>query len=401
VRPADMESPQRAGERAGRTGLWLIGGRGSVATTAVCGLAALRGGLTDATGCVTGRLDLSGSIFPGWADLVVGGQDIASTPVEKAAGRLAEAGLLPQRILPQIADELRAVDAAIRPGYDPAADNGSQAAAAARQIADIQEFKQVNDLARVVVVNVASTEPPRPDMPEYHDLDALTQALASPAARPLTASSLALYAALEAGCPVVDFTPSPGLCLPAITELARRRGLPYAGRDGKTGETLLRTALAPVFTDRALRVRSWSGTNLLGGGDGANLADPGRVRGKLESKARGLAALLGPEVTAPLHIDHVPDLGERKVAWDYVSFEGFLGVQMSMQFSWDGYDSALAAPLVLDLARLVAGAHQAGETGPLGALGFFFKDPLGSTEHRLAAQAAALSAWTARLSGHQ
>jgi myo-inositol-1-phosphate synthase len=401
VRPADLEVPAPAGERAGRTGLWLIGGRGSVATTAICGLAALRGGLIDTTGCVTGRLDLSGAVFPGWADLVVGGQDIVSTPVEKTAGRLAEAGLLPPRILPLIADELRAADAAIRPGYDPAADSGSQATAAARQIAAIEEFKQANDLARVVVVNVASTEPPCPDRPEYHDLDALTRTLASPGARPLTASSLALYAALEAGCPVVDFTPSPGLCLPAITELARRRGLPYAGRDGKTGETLLRTTLAPLFAARALRVRSWSGTNLLGGGDGANLADPGRARGKLESKARGLAALLGPDVTAPLHIDHVPDLGERKVAWDYVSFEGFLGVQMSMQFTWDGYDSALAAPLVLDLARLVAGAHLAGETGPLGALGFFFKDPLGSDEHRLAEQAVALSDWTARLSADQ
>jgi myo-inositol-1-phosphate synthase len=153
-----------------------------------------------------------------------------------------------------------------------------------------------------------------------------------------------------------------------------------------------------MFTARALRVRSWSGTNLLGGGDGANLADPVRARGKLDSKARGLAALLGEDVTAPLHIDNVPDLGERKVAWDYVSFEGFLGTRMNLQFTWDGYDSALAAPLVLDLARLVAGAHKAGETGPLGALGFFFKDPLGSTEHRLAEQARALSDWTRKIS---
>jgi myo-inositol-1-phosphate synthase len=379
---------------AGQTGLWLIGARGSVATTAISGLAAMRAGLADATGCVTDHLDLASAVFPGWADFVVGGHDIAPTTLEKEAGRLAEAGVLPQRVLPLIADELRAADAAIRPGYDPAADRGSQADAAARQIADLEEFKQANNLATVVVINVASPEPSAADWPEYRELGTLTRILASPAARSLSPSSLAIYAALQADCPVIDFTPSPGLSLPAITELAWRRALPYAGRDGKTGQTLLRAAVAPMFAARALRVLSWSGTGLLGGG----LCDDKRTRGKPEPKARGLAELLGPDVTAPLHVDHVPGLGEREVAWDYVSFEGFLGTRGTLQLSWDGYDCALAAPLVLDLARLVAGAHQAGETGPLGALGFFFKDPLGSTEHRLAEQATALSDWVRRLS---
>ena len=148
------------------------------------------------------------------------------------------------------------------------------------------------------------------------------------------------------------------------TTLAVANGLPYAGSDGKTGETLLRTVLAPMFTARALRVRSWAGTNLLGGGDGANLADPEQARGKLESKARGLAALLGEGVTAPLHIDNVPDLGEQKTAWDHVSFEGFLGARMSLQLTWTGLDSALAAPLILDLARLTSAAHAAGQSRP-------------------------------------
>jgi myo-inositol-1-phosphate synthase len=339
---------------AGRTGLWLIGARGAVATTAICGLAAIRAGLTDAAGCVTDRLDLPGTVFPGWPDFVVGGQDIMQTSLEKQAGQLAEAGVLPPWILPLIADGLRAVDAAIRPGYDPVADSGSQADAAARQVADLDWFRQVNDLSTVVVINVAATEPPAADWPEYRDLDALNRILASPAARSLSPSSLALYAALQAGCPVVDLTSSPGLGLPAITELARLRGLPYAGRDGKTGQALLHAALAPMFAASALRTLSWSGTSL--------------------------------------------DLGERNVTWDHISVQGFLGTSMSMQVSWDGPGCALAAPPVLDLARLVAGAHQAGQTGPLGALGFFFNDPLGSTEHRLAEQATALSAWVRRLS---
>jgi myo-inositol-1-phosphate synthase len=375
------------------TGLWLIGARGSVATTAVCGLAALRAGLAPATGCVSEQLELDPAVFPGWDQLVVGGHDISSTPLEKRADELAEAGVIPRRILAMIGDELRRVDDAIRPGYHPSSHPGAQAAAAARLVEDLLEFKRVNNLARVVVVNVSSTEPPVPPLPEHEDLDALKRALADPERCVLTPSSLAAYAAFTAGCAFVDFTPSPGLLLPVLTDLARSVGVPYAGRDGKTGETLLRSVLAPMFSARGLRVHSWSGTNLLGGGDGANLANPTKAEGKLESKARGLAALLGPDVTAPLHIDNVPDLGERKVAWDYVSFEGFLGARMSLQFSWDGYDSALAAPLVLDLARLTAGAQVAGQAGPLGALGFFFKDPLGSDEHRLAEQARELTEW--------
>lgn len=380
-----------------RTGLWLIGACGSVATCAVCGLAALRAGLTDATGCVTGQLDPSGSVFPGWTDLVIGGHDIAPVTIGDKAAQLTAAGLLPKSLLPLIEDDLKEANSAIRTGYDGQSHGRPQAEAADRLTAEITEFREANELTSVVVVNVAATEAPVLALPEHADLESLTRALADPRRQVLTPTSLAIYAAFRADCAVVDFTPSPGLRMPAITELARQRRLPYAGCDGKTGETLLRTVLAPMFAERALRVRSWSGINLLGGGDGANLADPERAKGKLTSKARGLAAMLGSDVTAPLHIDYVPDLADRKVAWDYVSFEGFLGARMSLQFTWDGYDSALAAPLVLDLARLVAGAHRAGESGPLGALGFFFKDPLGATEHRFAQQARELSDWIRQL----
>jgi myo-inositol-1-phosphate synthase len=106
---------------------------------------------------------------------------------------------------------------------------------------------------------------------------------------------------------------------------------------------------------------------------------------------------LGESVTAPLHIDNVANLGERKIAWDHVAFEGFLGAQMSLQFTWDGYDSALAAPLVLDLARLMSAAHADGQSGPLPALAFFFKDPVGTDEHRFAEQTRMLAEWAARL----
>ncbi|GAA3833501.1 MULTISPECIES: inositol-3-phosphate synthase [Amycolatopsis] len=376
-----------------RTGLWLVGARGSVATTAISGLLAMRSGLTGPDGCVTERLDVAPGVLPGWDELVVGGHDLVDTPLEKKAEQLTAGGLLPAGLLPAIRDGLRAVEADLRPV--PA--GRTQAETAARMADDLREFRTRHGLSAVVVINVSSTEPPTADAPEHHDLDALVAAMDEPGREVLPGSSLAAFAAVSAGCPFVDFTPSTGIRLPALTEFARRQGLPYAGSDGKTGETLLRSVLAPMFAARALKVRSWSGTNLLGGGDGATLADPVKAAGKLESKARGLAALLGDDVVAPLHIDHVPDLGEQKTAWDHVSFEGFLGARMTLQFTWTGYDSALAAPLVLDLARLTAAAYRAGETGPLGQLAFFFKDPVGTGEHRFAEQARVLAEWAASL----
>jgi myo-inositol-1-phosphate synthase len=178
--------------------------------------------------------------------------------------------------------------------------------------------------------------------------------------------------------------------------------VPYAGSDGKTGETLLVSALAPMFTARALRVRSWSGTNLLGGGDGATLADAGAAVSKTSSKRRGLVSMLGHDVDGAVHIDNVPEQGEWKTAWDHVAFEGFLGVRMVLQTTWQGCDSALAAPLVLDLARLLARAHEAGVVGPFAPAAFFFKDPLAAhpgapVEYRLGAQFDELVRWAASL----
>ncbi|WP_181773937.1 inositol-3-phosphate synthase [Amycolatopsis pittospori] len=380
-----------------RTGIWLIGARGSVATTAAVGLLALRAGVTGPSGCVTELPAFAGVPLPGWDDLVLGGHDIVHTPLEKRAEQLAHAGVFGHSVFAAVRSGLAEVDAEIRDGYHPATHAGAQADAAARLTSDIRAFADRHDLARVVVVNVSSTEAPCPHLPEHDDLGLLETALADPTRAVLPSSSLSAYAALKAGSPYVEFTPSAGITLPALGQLAEREGLPYAGSDGKTGETLLRTVLAPMFSARALKVRSWAGTNLLGGGDGETLADPVTANSKLESKARGLAALLGEDVTAPLHIDNVPDLGEVKTAWDHVSFEGFLGARMSLQFTWTGYDSALAAPLILDLARLVASAHADGRSGALTELGFFFKDPLGSDEHRFAEQTARLITWAGTL----
>ncbi|MDX6740603.1 inositol-3-phosphate synthase [Actinocorallia sp. A-T 12471] len=377
-----------------RVGVWFVGARGSVATTAVVGALAIRAGLAEPVGLVTETPDFSDLDLPSLDQLVFGGHDIAQTPLAKRAEELADAGVMPRDVVTAIRDELVGVEGRLRVGAAPG-DRRPQGEAAAELASDIAHFTEENRLDRVVVVNVSSTEPPVAARPAHDSLPALELALKTEA-DVLPTSSLYAYAALRAGASFVDFTPSTGMRLPALAELADANALPYAGRDGKTGQTLLRTALAPMFTSRALRVLSWSGANLLGGGDGATLADPEAAASKTASKQRGLSAMLGQEVAGATHIDYVADMGEWKTAWDHVRFEGFLGTRMTMQVTWQGCDSTLAAPLVLDLVRLTACAHEAGARGDLASLGFFFKDPLGG-EHRLAEQYARLKDWAGGL----
>ncbi|MGP4100032.1 inositol-3-phosphate synthase [Nonomuraea sp. KM90] len=324
---------------------------------------------------------------PGIGDLVFGGHDISSIPLGKKAAALAEAGIVPAQPAEAVRDALSEVEQDVRPL--PVHDTQAETADAIG--ADLDRFRRRHRLDRVVVINVSTTEPARPPHPAHTDLDALRAALAGPEPV-LPPSALAAYAALRAGCPYVDFTPSTGARLPALDTLARREGLPYAGHDGKTGETLVKSVLAPMFALRNLKVRTWSGINLLGGGDGANLAQPAANAAKSASKQRVLAETLGYVPQGDTRIDFVEDLGDFKSAWDLISFEGFLGTRMRMEFTWHGCDSALAAPLILDLARLTAAAHRAGRTGPLTELAFFFKDPLGDVPHGLAEQWQALRA---------
>ncbi|MFB4284145.1 inositol-3-phosphate synthase [Nonomuraea sp. MTCD27] len=370
-----------------RTGVWLIGARGSVAVTSMLGALAARAGLAEPTGCVLESPELRSDALPGIGDLVFGGHDISSIPLGKKAAALAEAGIVPARPAEAVRDALAEVEQDVRPL--PVHDTQAETADAIG--ADLDRFRRRHRPDRVVVINVSTTEPAPPPHPAHTDLDALRAALAGPEPV-LPPSALAAYAALRAGCPYVDFTPSTGARLPALDTLARREGLPYAGHDGKTGETLVKSVLAPMFALRNLKLRTWSGINLLGGGDGANLAQPAANAAKSASKQRVLAETLGYVPQGDTRIDFVEDLGDFKSAWDLISFEGFLGTRMRMEFTWHGCDSALAAPLILDLARLTAAAHRAGRTGPLTELAFFFKDPLGDVPHGLAEQWQALRA---------
>ncbi|MEV7866163.1 inositol-3-phosphate synthase [Streptomyces sp. NPDC088124] len=371
-----------AAEPAGaavRTGVWFVGARGSVATTAVAGCAAVTAGLHPPTGMVAETAPFAGARLPALSSLVFGGHDTASCPLPKRAEALTAAGVLPHGLPAAIHAELAAADREIRAGGPLPGDTRSDDEIIDGFAADLTDFTRRTGVARTVVVNVSSTEAePDPDDPR------------------LPPSSLYAAAAVRAGCPYVNFTPSTGLRTEALTAAARDRGLPHAGRDGKTGQTLLRSVLAPMFVQRALTVRAWSGTNLLGGGDGAALADPAAAAAKNAGKERVLADTLGAAPEGEVHIDDVPALGDWKTAWDHIAFDGFLGSRMVLQTIWQGCDSALAAPLVLDLARLVARAHEAGLSGPLPELGFYFKDPDGGPA-ALAEQFEALLAFAGRL----
>ncbi|MDG5802306.1 inositol-3-phosphate synthase [Streptomyces ossamyceticus] len=363
---------------APRVGVWLIGARGSVATTVVAGCAALTADLHTPTGMVTETPLFAGSGLPPLASLVFGGHDTTDCPLPKRAEALAAGGVLPHGLPAAVTAELAAAEREIRPGGPLPGDTRTPDELISAFTTDLQDFVRRRGLTRAVVVNVASTEP-------------------APTGTAPPPSSLYAAAALRAGCPYVNFTPSTGLDHPALASLAESAGVPWAGRDGKTGQTLLRSVLGPMFAQRALTVRAWSGTNLLGGGDGAALADPAAAAAKNAGKERVVTDTLGTAPEGETHIDDVPALGDWKTAWDHIAFDGFLGTRMVLQTTWQGCDSALAAPLVLDLGRLLARAHEAGLAGPLPELAFYFKDPAGEAPSALGEQYAALAGFAERL----
>ena len=150
-----------------------------------------------------------------------------------------------------------------------------------------------------------------------------------------------------------------------------------------------------MFPIRALAVEGWYGTNILGNTDGRVLADPDNKASKITSKKGVLEGILGYAPEGDVRIDYFPPLGDHKVAWTFIQFRGWGGHRMRLQFTWEGTDSVLAAPLVLDIARLILLARRRGEAGPVGAVGLFFKTPEGSDEMNLHRQYDTLLRWAA------
>ncbi|MBA4190820.1 MAG: myo-inositol-1-phosphate synthase [Planctomycetaceae bacterium] len=392
-----------------RVGLWFIGACGGVASTSALGLSALARGLTPTTGLVTAlplfdKLELDEP-----ASIVVGGHDIRQATFLSAVCEMrARANVFDERTIAACASDLEAWSNNLRPGvvYKP---NSAITALADRadvrqartpreaitQIqADLRAFKTSQNLDQLIVVNAASTEPPFEASAEQESLEKLLPALERPAPAALPTSSIYAFAAMDAGFPYVNMTPSRGATLPALDELARKRGVPHAGQDLKTGETLVKSVLAPLFARRNLRVLSWVGHNILGNRDGQVLNDPENKASKLKSKDALLAEMLGYKPQSIVSIEYVESLDDWKTAWDHIHYEGFLGTKMTMQFTWQGCDSLLAAPLVIDLVRLTALAQRRSETGTMPHLACFFKSPIGVKEHDFGKQFAMLEEYT-------
>jgi len=392
-----------------QVGLWLIGARGSVAATVILGLAALKRKLIEPLGSVSSLPQFARVGLAEWENFVVSGHEIRRGSLRDEITALVNQSRSPH--LAEIADqcrpEIEQIDRRIRWGTiyrvgetiagladGEVPQDDSPRRTVQRLKDDMAAFVASEKLEHLVVINVASTEPPA-DVAGLPRRWSELEKLLDDSQCPLPASTLYAIAALEGGHSYINFTPSLGAAPAAIDELAGLRRTRHYGCDGKTGETLMKSVLGPMFAERNFKVLSWVGHNIFGNRDGRVLADPANKQTKIASKDRLLGEILGYRPHTLVSIEYVPDLGDWKTAWDHVHFSGFLGVPMTLQFIWQGCDSFLAAPLVLDLARFTELAWRRGVVGRMPFLASFFKSPLGLTEHGFERQFQMLVQWAA------
>ncbi len=383
-----------------KIGVWLIGALGSISATVILGALALGKKLTPPTGMVTCTELFSGIDLVPVETMVFGGCDIREGTLLEAVSHMVRGSRCVDPALVHLAEaDLAGIQPYIVPGItrncgetiESLAERSCTHTASLRdEIAQVMdhlfEFRKAEELDEVVVVNLASTEPPLAMRSCHTDLAAFEACLDGNANDAVRASTIYAYAAIQAGCPYINFTPSSAALFPALVRLAEHNRVPVMGNDGKTGETLVKSALAPMFVYRNLEVLSWEGFNILGNMDGQVLACPENKEAKIQTKDRVLPQILGYTPHSGVHIDYVPSLSDQKTAWDFIHFRGFLGATMSLQFIWQGYDSLLAAPLILDLVRLADLAKRRGEAGLMPHLACYFKAPEGVDEHRLSDQ---------------
>lgn len=399
---------------ARRVGLWLVGAFGGVGTTITVGLAAMARGLVDQTGLVTDLADFRALPLPSPGDFVVGGHEIRRTSFEQSAEEFRrESGVFEASWLSDCREDLAAATARVRPaptlGLDPAvrklanweaeAAPDSARRAVDRVKADLDAFARKEKVDHLIVLNVASTEPPFPLDEAHESLSDLTAGLARKGEPIVPPSAYYALAAFEEGYTHLNFTPSLGGSFPAAHELAESTGALYGGKDGKTGETLMKTVLAPMFAARNLKVMSWVGHNIFGNRDGIILDEPSNKSSKVKTKDKVITDILGYKPASVVSIEYVPGMGDWKTAWDHIHFKGFLGTKMALQFTWEGCDSLLAAPLGIDLARLADLEKQRGAKGLMTHLSCFFKGPEGDPENDFFKQYAKLEQYVADVRG--
>ena len=370
--------------QAARLGVAIVGLGGAVATTAVAGVALLRAGAMGTTGLPLAMLPaaLTDQLVP-YENLVFGGWDLCPDDLAAAARQ--------HRVLEP--HQLAAVEAelsALQPW--PAVGNvrfcrnvtgqhllpvASHAAAVEAIRADLQRFRQEQGTERVVVINLASTEAmPDLSLPLFATPEAFEAAVQADDER-IPPAMLYAYAAILEDVPYMNFTPSCAADAPALIRLAEQRGVPVAGKDGKTGQTFIKTVLAPALHARNLHIDGWFSTNILGNRDGLALDNPESLASKITTKGSVLDQIVGYKVDSHVvHIHYYKPRGDNKEAWDNIDVEGFLGQKMQLKVNFLCRDSILAAPLALELARLADLAKRRKEGGVARAFGVFFKSPM-------------------------
>ena len=267
-----------------------------------------------------------------------------------------------------------------------------------QQIADFSQRIGGN----VVVINLASTESAIDLSDEkYQSIDAFEQAL-DDAHECVSPAMMYAYACIMSGTPYGNFTPSTAADVPALRQLAARENVPVAGKDGKTGQTYLKTVIAPALRARALEVEGWFSTNILGNRDGEALRKPKSLLNKINTKGDVLANCLGyPVENHVVKINYYKPRGDNKEAWDNIDIAGFLGHRMQIKVNFLCKDSILAAPLALEIARCLDLARRKGRGGVAQSLGVFFKAPMtpdgGEPNHNFTEQQIELLRWLEEL----
>jgi myo-inositol-1-phosphate synthase len=386
----------------GKLGVLLVG-LGAVSTTTIAGVIAIRRGLAKPIGSLTqmgtirlgkrteGRSPAIKEFVPlaSLDDIVFGGWDLFDENCYEAA---LTAGVLDKPLLDQVRPELEA----IRPWpavFDrryvkrldgPNVKKGKTKRDLAEQVRDdIQRFKRDHGLSRMVLVWCGSTEIYMTEGEAHASVDAFERALEANDPE-IPSSMIYAYAAIKEGIPYANSAPNLSADIPALLQLAQQTGSPVAGKDLKTGQTLMKTMIAPGLKSRLIGVEGWYSTNILGNRDGEVLDDPESFKTKEESKKSVLDYILQPNLYPDLYdslchvvrINYYPPRGDNKEGWDNIDIFGWLGYKMQLKINFLCRDSILAAPIVLDSALFLDLAKRAGMSGIQEWLSFYYKSPM-------------------------
>jgi myo-inositol-1-phosphate synthase len=397
-----VKNPPKIEKADGKLGIMLVG-LGAVSTTTIAGVIAIRRGLAKPIGSLTqmGTIRLGKRTeansprikdfvpLASLDDVVFGGWDLFDENCYEAA---RTAGVLEKELLDQIRPELEQ----IRPWpavFDrryvkrldgPNVKKGRNKRDLADQVrADIQKFKADHGLSRLVMVWCGSTEVYLTESPAHASVEAFEKALEA-SDDSIPSSMIYAYAAIKEGIPYANSAPNLSADIPALIQLAQQTGSPMAGKDLKTGQTLIKTIIAPGLKSRLIGVEGWYSTNILGNRDGEVLEDPESFKTKEESKKSVLDYILQPNLYPDLYanlchlvrINYYPPRGDNKEGWDNIDIFGWLGYKMQLKINFLCRDSILAAPIVLDSALFLDLARRAGLSGIQEWLSFYYKSPM-------------------------